>query len=176
MGSQCVLVLGMHRSGTSAITKFISECGFELPFEPMQAHEKDNPLGYFEPLEIVEINNKILRACGESWKTFNDIPAHRLQSPEVGTLADDLASRLSERLEQPSRFVIKDPRICRLLPIWIPLLKNLFDELVVVQVVRAPDEVYRSLSFRSQFDDIAPAAITNEYHAFALWLHYTLQG
>ena len=163
----------MHRSGTSAVAGFIHECGFELASESLPAHHEDNPLGYFEAASIVRLNNQLLAALGESWKTFNDIPERVLQSPVTEQYRVQIESVLEAAKAGSKRLVLKDPRICRLLPFWMPILEQHFSRLAVVKVVRSPDKVYRSLAARAGSEDIAAAAIEDPYHAFALWLHYT---
>jgi len=61
-----VIVLGMHRSGTSAFTGALKIAGFDLGRDIMQANEY-NVKGYFENNKIVELNDKILDYFNASW-------------------------------------------------------------------------------------------------------------
>src|SRR5579859_249277 len=65
-----ILVLGMHRSGTSALTRSINLMGAEIPGTLMPAVADVNPLGFWESLEIMGCHERFLAATGSSW---NDI-------------------------------------------------------------------------------------------------------
>ena len=57
------LVLGMHRSGTSAVTQLLALAGASLPANVMPGDEH-NEKGYFEPWKIAIFNDERLRAGG----------------------------------------------------------------------------------------------------------------
>jgi hypothetical protein len=58
--TNCIVVLGMHRSGTSALTQYLVEAGFGLPGPSLPPHLKDNPGGYWEPRDLMLTNNRII--------------------------------------------------------------------------------------------------------------------
>src|SRR4051812_9007473 len=60
------LVLGMHRSGTSAVTRLLALAGAHLPDNVMPGDEH-NARGYFEPWKIAIFNDQRLRAAGAAW-------------------------------------------------------------------------------------------------------------
>jgi hypothetical protein len=60
-----LLVLGINRSGTSALTRVLSLCGGALPGRLWGAMP-DNPLGHWEPREVTYLNEAILRRLGSS--------------------------------------------------------------------------------------------------------------
>src|SRR6185503_5535736 len=60
------LVLGMHRSGTSAVTQMLALAGASLP-ENVMAGDEHNAQGYFEPWKIAMLNDARLRAAGTAW-------------------------------------------------------------------------------------------------------------
>jgi hypothetical protein len=64
-----VVVLGMHRSGTSAITKGLELFGMDLGQNLLAANEY-NPKGYFEDNQLVNINDNILRKSGSLWSAL----------------------------------------------------------------------------------------------------------
>jgi len=64
--SKCIIVLGMHRSGTSAFTGVLNILGVELGSNLMEP-TKENPRGYFEKRAVMEINDEILNILGSSW-------------------------------------------------------------------------------------------------------------
>ncbi len=60
-----LFVLGMARSGTSALTRVLSLCGAALPAGLLGA-TADNPRGYWEPRAVIHLNEAILRRRGSS--------------------------------------------------------------------------------------------------------------
>jgi hypothetical protein len=144
---QCVVVLGVHRSGTSALTRMLSLLGAQLPkhlMPPNQANEK----GYWEPQRLVDLNEEILRAAGNQWDDLRAFEP-KLIAPE--TLADykaRIAQIIGEEYGGAPLFVLKDPRICRLLPLWREVLDEMDIRVRFAIAVRNPLEVARSLEKR----------------------------
>ena len=56
---QLVMVLGMGRSGTSALTRVLSLCGASLP-ETLLTADQANSAGYWEPTEALDLNEQFL--------------------------------------------------------------------------------------------------------------------
>ena len=69
MKKQAIVVLGMHRSGTSLLAKALEIFGYKFPENLMQPN-KDNPSGFWEDIDIVELNESLLSSNQVSW----DIP------------------------------------------------------------------------------------------------------
>ena len=69
---EVVVVLGMHRSGTSAIANAISEMGYYLG-EDLLVKDKNNEKGYFENTDIVLLNSMICASNGENWDCVTGI-------------------------------------------------------------------------------------------------------
>ena len=155
-----ILVLGMHRSGTSALTGFLAKLGAQAP-RSLMPPLPDNPLGFWESTAFCEFHDRLLRLGGSrwnSWTSFNSTAAQDL-SREWRLLLD-------EEFGSAPLFVLKDPRVCRLTPFW---LRNLADNQIVpaaVLVVRSPLEVARSLTARDGF---------GMEHALLMWLRHVLE-
>ena len=62
-----VIVLSMHRSGTSALTRGLTTMGVMLGDRLMAAHPNINDKGFFEDIDFVALNEEILKACGRKW-------------------------------------------------------------------------------------------------------------
>ena len=62
-----IVVLGMHRSGTSAITRALKVLGVDLGDRLMLAVEGDNNKGYWEDIDFNALNIEMLRAIGKDW-------------------------------------------------------------------------------------------------------------
>ena len=141
----------MHRSGTSAVTRVLASLGCDLPNTLMEA-DPNNAMGYWESTEIADLNNAILVSAGSSWDDWEAF------NPEwyASLIAEDFHERarsvLTSEFGDSRLFVLKDPRICRLLRFW----KEAFDRMGVVPVValptRNPLEVAASLQARDMID------------------------
>ena len=66
MNTTCIAILGMHRSGTSALTRALNLCGVVLPGQMMDNTE-GNASGHWEPLEVVAIHDEMLATQHLAW-------------------------------------------------------------------------------------------------------------
>ena len=162
---ECIVVLGMHRSGTSVLTGLTSFFGLNLGSDLMEPTE-DNPKGYFENNKVVQLNDKILNENNSLWCdtifTTDELCSKRWQ--EYVTLA----KRIILEDENKHLTLIKDPRMCVLFPIWEQGFKELEIPLKVIIIYRNPVEVAHSLHKR-KLDGI------EHDHGFMLWGHYLFQ-
>lgn len=62
MTKTCILVLGMHRSGTSAFTRLLNLAGAESPKNLMEA-KTDNVRGFWESEAVCGVNDAFLARC-----------------------------------------------------------------------------------------------------------------
>lgn len=162
-----ILVLGMHRSGTSAITRVISLLGADLPSNLMPPVPGNNEAGFWESLDIYALNDEILASGGSSWSdwaTFNPAWFHaaikeRFKEQALAILQRDFGNS--------ALFVLKDPRICRLLPFWIEVFKEFGAVVKCVIPIRNPIEVADSLKQRDEFIP---------FKSYALWLRHVLDA
>ena len=155
-----VLVLGMHRSGTSAITGLLRLLGLwageEEDFPPADEH---NPAGYWEHRGIWSVDEAILHALGVSWSDVADFDLSA-QGTELAARFGERAREVVRELDRHGPWVIKDPRLCLLFPFWRPILADPF----CVLIYREPLPVARSLAARDGIP--LPCGI-------ALWEKYT---
>jgi hypothetical protein len=162
-----ILILGMHRSGTSACARLVNLAGIDLG-EDLMVADVDNPRGFFEDAEVVGLNDAILAACGGHWYTASTLAIDEFSQTERGqALRRSIGNLLDRRLAHRACFGIKDPRLCRTLPMWrqVALQKGIGIE--SVQIYRNPLEVAASLHTRNRL----PLE-----HALDLWLRYNLEG
>src|ERR1700690_93442 len=73
-GSTALVVLGMHRSGTSALTGMLHHLGVALGSRLMAA-SPDNPRGYWEHSDIVATHERLMAALGWGWDDIRSLPA-----------------------------------------------------------------------------------------------------
>ena len=146
-----ILVTGMHRSGTSALTRVLNIVGCDLPTTLMRANPT-NEAGHWEPLKVALLNDEILASAGSSWRDWRSFNQQWYASP----VADMFRRRAQETLDSEygdsPLFVLKDPRICRLLPFWIEVVRAHGAEPLVVSPIRNPLDVAASLEVRDGID------------------------
>lgn len=155
-----ILVLGMHRSGTSAVAGLLERAGAYLGEESelLPAHAHDNPTGYWERSDVVAINDALLEANGYKWDQIAGLDPHRLSADEPRSSQRRIIAQLSG---SGKPWLIKDPRLCLLLPQWLPLIEHF----ACLVVVRDPREIAASMR------DGPRGAFTSHY-IVALWEKY----
>ncbi len=155
-----VVVLGMHRSGTSAVTRILNLLGADLGPADDLLTEYDNPAGHWESKALVACNDRILAAFGRSW----DFPPWLAPGWEYGRAR--LVSRAragrrrSPRCTRTSPWVWKDPRTCLTLPLWRRVIGP---DAVAVIVLRDPGAVVASVRRRDGIPSL---------YSTGLWHHY----
>ena len=144
------LVLGMHRSGTSAATQFLALAGADLPQHVMPGDEH-NQKGYFEPWKIALLNDQRLHAAGGAWDDIFGFPYNGL-SPEAEAAWALRAQAIFDEEFGPARWpLLKDPRVTVLLPMWRRALTEMGLAARCVIPVRHPLAVAGSLARRNNF-------------------------
>lgn len=161
-----VLVLGMHRSGTSALSGTLSHFGASVPGELLTA-DIGNERGYFENLRIVGFHDRLLSAFGSRWDDPRPLGEELFHSPVARSAARELAALLREEFGDEAMVLAKDPRMCRLVPVWVEALSHLGRRAVAVLPCRHPLEVAASLQRRSSF---------SQAYGLVLWLQHVLSA
>ncbi len=170
-----VLVLGMHRSGTSALAGTLHALGFGLP-DNLLPPAPDNPGGYFESKTLTRLNEEILVAAGTSWHDPSPIPPEWFESAAALAFRERAAALVEKALAASPMIVLKDPRLCRLLPFWRACLTELEVAFGVVMILRDPREVARSLQLRVLNELTRPGGPLSIARAHWLWLRYVLEA
>ncbi len=164
MPRTAVVVLGMHRSGTSALTRALSLAGFALPRRLLSGTE-DNAEGFWESPAVVALNERVLAALGQDWTSIGAIPPHRFNRGDMEALQAEAESILREDYGDAPRFVVKDPRMARLIPFWDPVFRTAGARPCFVHPVRSPLDVTRSLARRNGF---------GQTRSLLMWIDHTL--
>jgi hypothetical protein len=160
-----VFVLGMHRSGTSAVTRLISLLGLHTPpEEDLVQPSAKNPKGYWESESLVAFNERLL------WTVDCDIGCPLAlepgweHDPRLDPLRDEARRVFREVFPRPP-WVWKDPRHCLAFAFWRSVLEV---DPIVVLVNRNPFEITTSaLRVRSE---------QGKVYALALWERYLRQA
>jgi len=144
--AQLVLVLGMHRSGTSALAGLLVQAGLDGPSDLMPATPA-NPRGYWESLGAMELNNHLLQQLGSHWSSCWAMAHHDWESDSsaVQGWRSGLLHILHTNYPHGGRAVLKDPRLCVLLPALQPWLESTLISSVAFLPIRHPAEVAVSL-------------------------------
>ncbi len=140
-----LIVLGMHRSGTSALAGLLemAGCHFGADGTAMQA-SADNPRGFQERQDVFELHQWALHVSGCAWDRPLSLDTDGFPAP---VRAEFLmrAARIASELDGQQPWFIKDPRMCLLLPLWLRIL----EAPVCISIVRHPLEVAASLQRRN---------------------------
>ncbi len=147
---QILFVLGMHRSGTSALCAALESCGLSFGANLLDSMEGVNERGFWEDAGFVELNERILEQCSATWF---DPPANAVEpsSSELEVLADEARQLLDHGYSEAHSYAIKDPRLCITLPLWLSACRDLSIPTAVCVISRAPIEVAHSLQKRDAF-------------------------
>lgn len=163
---KCIFVLGMHRSGTSALTGMLNKLGLSIG-EDVISPAYDNPKGFFENKRVIAVNNQILSAWNMDWMTALSPPNISLKEAELEQLKASIKDILLEEFSEKEVLLIKDPRLCLVLPIWQEVFKSLDIATQYIIITRNPIEISLSLEKRNGI------AV---FQSFMLWLNYLLQA
>jgi hypothetical protein len=161
-----LVIAGMHRSGTSALARSCNLLGVDLgsAFIPTQP---DNEAGFWEDAGVKDADDLALASHGMLWDDVRPLPEPWCD----GFGADEVRTRLRDTLAALARHSrlcgVKDPRISRLLPLWLPIFAELGVTPLFLIALREPTEVATSLARR---DRLTPA------RSQLLWLRYTLEA
>lgn len=165
-GRPLLLVLGMHRSGTSALAGTLAQLGVDFSTHLIDAAE-DNPKGFFEHADIWQLDQELLEGLGSQWDDPLPLPAGWPDSALAAEVIPRLRAIVQRDFCGSTLAGIKDPRMCRLLPAWLPWLGEAGFAPCATLVVRDPVEVMASLAKRDQL----PAA-----QVAWIWLRHLLEA
>jgi hypothetical protein len=166
MRRRTIFVLGMHRSGTSAVTRVISLLGADLPRNPMEANPA-NAAGYFESNDLMIVHDQLLKSAGSDWQDWRAFNPDWYTSPAAPAFKERVLGVLRNDYSQSRLFVIKDPRVCRFFPFWREVIEEFGVVPAVAIPVRNPLEVMASLRQRDGLP-LAKAAL--------LWLRHVIDA
>lgn len=147
-----IVVLGMHRSGTSAVTRGLEVIGADLGSNTHEAMPNVNDKGFFEDNDIVAINEEILKTLSYEWHTLTPISRDQLIDGTLSEIKLKAINILREKTRLNNSFAMKDPRVARLLPFWQDVFQELDLTVGYVISIRNPLSVAESLYKRDQIE------------------------
>lgn len=162
-----VVVVGMHCSGTSAVTAALAQLGLALPrADALSGPVPGDPLGHYESRSLAELDDRLLRALGGSWDRPPRLEPGWELDPSLDELASEARAVLDDVFPDPTQpGVWENPRLALLLPFWRRVLDRPF---AAVLVIRPPTEVACSLARRDGFPLVRGLALYERYLRTAL--------
>lgn len=161
-----LVVLGMHRSGTSALTGLLGILGCDQSPEQYPG-SKDNEKGYFESIQLNQLNEALLASAGSYWDDWLEFPQSWLDSPKAEEFSQRAQDVVREEFGSSRLFIFKDPRVCRMVPYWQSNFERTGISVRYIVTLRNPLEVAASLHRRDKM---------NPYLGYLLWLRHALDA
>ena len=162
-----IIIIGMHRSGTSALGGVLQPLGLTVGKSIMPPSEEGgNPIGFYENMALMRLHDRFLNSVGADWMHCGPWSRKQFRSSSAREFSRELVQVLIEEFGL-ERALIKDPRMCRLLPLWIPIIKSHFPHAQFLLPIRHPLEVAFSLRKRDNL---------SLNHALKLWVLHVLEG
>lgn len=158
-----ILVLGMHRSGTSAVSRVLGLAGADLGTRVLGA-SAGNEAGHWEDAFAVETHERLLAALGARWDEPFAVPHGFARSDAGRAAAVQITEYVAQERSPHPVWAVKDPRLSLFADIWAAAVADAGGQSAAVLVLRHPLEVAASLAAR---DGIGPG------QAALLWLDYT---
>ncbi len=145
-----IFVLSMHRSKSSYFArKILKAKQSTIPGSIMPGKSLSNPKGHYEPLEIVKYHNYIFDEFGHSWRSISTLDFDKIPTEKrLGfkkNLKKILKWGIKKNYDVKKSILIKDPRICRLWPLWQEIIieENLrFKKIILID---NPEKISKSL-------------------------------
>ena len=140
-----LIVTGVHRSGTSMIAGLLSKLEIPMGEGAVMNAAPENPEGFFERIDVMQLNDSVLKRLGGSWQAPPNLGPESWFSIDQNALAHYRSSidLFSGRFNS---WFVKDPRISLILPIWDRLALT---NLSLIFAVRNPQSVAQSLHLRN---------------------------
>jgi hypothetical protein len=161
-----VVILGMHRSGTSAVAGVLGLAGLATP-ETLIPTAEANERGFWESEPVKSLNDQVLKRLDLTWYGLEPINDSSLQERRFQSDRRQAEKILKAEFPAGKSFVLKEPRLCRLVPFWDSILEGLARKVVYTFTLRNPVEVARSLARRNDMDpDVG----------MLLWARYSLDA
>lgn len=166
MKSRAICILGMHRSGTSVISRIINLLGFYLGEDSnLMKGNTDNPGGFWERNDIVDFHEKIMAQFKMKWDTPISLPANWTFLDEIKPFKEELTELVLQNFSNHKAWAWKDPRTSLLLTLWKEVLDDLDISFFCLVSIRNPLDVAKSLEKRNGY---------SHDKSFGIWFNYNI--
>ncbi|WP_448724880.1 glycoside hydrolase family 99-like domain-containing protein [Pseudomonas farris] len=146
-----IVVLGMHRCGTSVITRALSTLGVDLGDRLMPPADGNNDKGFWEDIDFNLMNIELLKTLGHDWHTLSPVHPDEWKNPALDTFRQQAMEIVKKKVEKTDYFGVKDPRMARTLPFWLSIFESIKLDAAYVIACRNPANAARSLANRDGF-------------------------
>lgn len=161
-----IFIIGMHRSGTSLLTKGLETLGVYLG-ENLMAGDVYNEKGYWEDLDFVNFNDHLLNQIGMKWHSLLPIDDKKLKCLLTKENIQKAENIVKKNLSKSDCIAFKDPRLTILFSFWKIVIEKIGIDPFYVIALRNPQAVAMSLIKRDGFE------LSN---SLWLWFSYALQS
>ena len=159
-----VFILGMHRSGTSALARLLNLMGLYFGGENVgTGRSEENEKGVWERRDVRQLNDAILFGTAADWDAVSTLDIGALSSRARAGYAS-AAANIVMNLDAHRPWFVKEPRLCLLFPIW----RDALETPVCIHIHRNPLEVARSLRRRNDIPIPVGLALWETYNTRAL--------
>lgn len=173
-----IVVLGMHRSGTSTVARLLNLMGAYFGSENSstsandnvwRAQDEQNKKGFWERLDVRALNDSVLHNANCDWDRIADFEPDAIPGDLLEAYRQT-ASRIVLNLDAHRPWFLKEPRLCLTFPVWRTVLEMPF----CVHIVRNPLEVAHSLKARNGIPIKVGLALWEVYNKRAIGYSSTL--
>jgi len=140
MKNQVVVILGVHRSGTSMVANILHHCGVNMG-RVFREPDEYNKYGYYEDLDFRALNKWIINLAGGTWYNPPTAEAIKRSAERIPYII----SALIAHKQRVSLWGWKDPRTVLTIADIHPFLRRP----LYICVRRNPDAILRSLKERA---------------------------
>lgn len=169
MGQKSICILGMHRSGTSAITRSVNLLGAYIGEEADLVPPEDyNPEGFWERSDVVGFHEGLQRKFGLSWDFVVPLPEGWHLAEDMAPYREELKGLVTRAFAGHPLWAWKDPRTSVFVDIWKEVLKEMGVETVFLHIIRNPIDVVRSFERRKMLNRGGMLAVWLNYNCMAL--------
>ena len=159
-----LIILGMHRSGTSVLARLINLMGVYFGPEGISTGaNQENPKGFWERRDVRALNDLVLQGSGCDWNRVSTFDLDAVPLPILQEF-NTRASRLILEMDAHRPWMLKEPRLCLLLPLW----RRWMEMPIGIHIYRNPVEVASSLQKRNGIPMEAGLALWERYVSSAL--------
>lgn len=156
----------MHRSGTSALARMLSLLGAGLP-EHILGAAQGNESGHWEPERLINLHDRMLTEAGSRWDDWRRFEPAALGLERLTYYKGEIARLIAEEYGDATLFILKDPRLCRFVPLYEEILDGMGISQRFILQYRNPVSVLDSLAKR---DDMSAS------YASLIWLRHVLDA
>lgn len=160
--STLVVILGMHRSGTSALAGALPSIGAEMGNSLLSADHR-NEKGYWEDQDIKSFNDGLLQNIDSRWDHISAVSEKDLRHLRAGGFDRTAVKILKNKISGFDIYGLKEPQITKLLPFWLEVFEQLGGNCQFVVSLRNPLSSAISLTKRD--------GLTRQ-HGYWLWFNH----